>query len=228
MDNRPSYRPTPQLVLGLVIICLGILLTLDNLNIVRAGEFLRYWPALLLAYGAYRLMEPGDPPRFFAGILFTVIGGVLLLNALRFQFAFHLFWPLLIVLLGLAIVSHAFQRGHGISTDNASTVTAVAIMSGVQRTCRAQSFRGGEFTAIMGGCEIDLRQAAIEADEAVINIFAFWGGIEFKVPDNWAVSAEILPLLGGCDDRTQAHGEGPHKRLVIKGLAIMGGVEVRN
>ncbi len=228
MENRPTYRPTPQLALGLIIIFLGILFTLDNLNLVSAGVYLRYWPALLLAYGAYRLMEPGDPPHFIPGILFTVVGGVLLLNTLQFHLEFHRFWPLLLVLLGMTIISHAFRRRHGISADSSSVVSAFAFLSGVQRTCRSQSFRGGEFTAIMGGCEIDLRQAAMEADETVINTFSFWGGIEIRVPDHWTVSAEILPLMGGCDDHTETHGEGPHKHLVIKGLAIMGGVEVRN
>lgn len=228
MENRPNYRPTPQLALGLIIMFLGILFTLDNLNMVSAGIYLRYWPALLLAYGAYRLMEPGDPPHYFPGILFTVVGGVLLLNALHFHLAFRRYWPLLLVLFGLAIISHAFRRRYGISTDSGSTVSTFAFLSSVQRTCRSQNFRGGEFTAVMGGCEIDLRQAAMEVDEVVINTLAFWGGIEIRVPDHWTVSAEILPLMGGCDDHTETHGEGPHKHLVIKGLAVMGGVEVRN
>jgi predicted membrane protein len=80
----------------------------------------------------------------------------------------------------------------------------------------------------MGGCEIDLRQAAMQADEVVINTFSFWGGIEIRVPEDWNVSTEILPLMGGCEDHTETHGDRPHKHLVVKGMAIMGGVEVRN
>jgi hypothetical protein len=228
VENKPTIRPTPQLALGLIIIVLGILFTLDNLNLLIVSQYLRYWPALLLAYGAYRLLEPGDPPHFFPGIVFTIVGGVLLLNALHYRFSIRPLWPLFLVLLGLAIISHSMRRSRGISNDSSSVISAFAFLSGVQRTCRSQNFRGGELTAIMGGCEIDLRQAAMQADEVVINTFSFWGGIEIRVPDDWSVSTEILPLMGGCEDHTETHGGGPHKHLVVKGMAIMGGVEVRN
>jgi predicted membrane protein len=228
VENKPTLRPTPQLALGLIIIVLGILFTLDNLNLMSVSQYLRYWPALLLAYGAYRLLEPGDPPHFFPGIVFTIVGGVLLLNALHYHFLIRPLWPLFLVLLGLAIISHSMRRNRGISADSSSVISAFALLSGVQRTCRSQNFRGGEVTAIMGGCEIDLRQAAMQADEVVINTFSFWGGIEIRVPDDWNVSTEILPLMGGCEDHTETHGDGPHKHLAVKGMAIMGGVEVRN
>jgi hypothetical protein len=229
VENKPTIRPTPQLALGLIIIILGVLFTLDNLNLMSVVQYLRYWPVLLLAYGAYRLLEPGDPPHFFPGIVFTVLGGILLLNALHYRFSVFRLWPLFLVLLGLALISHSMRRDRGISTDNSSVISAFALLSGVQRACRSQSFRGGELTAILGGCEIDLRQAAMQAEEVVINTFSFWGGIEIRVPDSWAVSMELLPIMGACEDHTEAHGDGVRKHhLIVKGMAIMGGVEVRN
>lgn len=228
MDNKPTFQPTPQLVLGLIVIFLGILFTLDNLNIVEAGVYLRYWPALLLAYGIYRLIEPGNPPHLFPGIVFTVVGGFLFLNTLHLHWHFRTYWPILLVLFGLTIISHAFRRHSLIGTDSNSVLSAFAFLSGVERSCRTQDFRGGELTAVMGGCEIDMRQSAMEQDEAVLNIFCLMGGIEVRVPDNWTVSSEILPVLGGCEDHTEPRGDGPRKHLIVRGTAIMGGIEVRN
>jgi predicted membrane protein len=102
------------------------------------------------------------------------------------------------------------------------------VLGGVERTCGSQDFRGGELTAFMGGCVVDLRKADMKVGEAVIQTFAFWGGIEIKVPEDWTVSLQAFPILGGFDEKTQAPREGPRKVLVIKGFAIMGGVEVRN
>ena len=56
-------------------------------------------------------------------------------------------------------------------------------MGGVNRTSNAPDFRGGDMMAFMGGCEIDLRQARIAAGPAVIDAFAFWGGVEIQVPE---------------------------------------------
>jgi predicted membrane protein len=78
----------------------------------------------------------------------------------------------------------------------------------------------------MGGCELDLRHASIQG-EAVLNVFAMWGGIEIKVPEDWVVSMQGTPILGGFSEKTMVSKD-TSKRLVIRGYAIMGGVEVRN
>src|SRR6185436_13726953 len=113
--------------------------------------------------------------------------------------------------------------------DPTATVGAVAVMSAIERSTSTTDFRGGELTAVMGGIEVDLRQAQIANGEAVIDVFAFWGGIELKVPESWVVVGKVAPLMGGYVDKTrrQAKHDG-HQRLILRGMAIMGGVEVRN
>ena len=78
----------------------------------------------------------------------------------------------------------------------------MAILSGVNRGNNSPAFRGGDLTAVMGGCEIDLRQAAINGD-ATIDVFAMWGGIEIRVPGNWTVAFHVTPDLGGVEDKTR-------------------------
>ncbi len=41
----------------MVLIAVGLLFLLHNLNIIRIGELLRYWPVALIALGAYMLYE---------------------------------------------------------------------------------------------------------------------------------------------------------------------------
>ena len=81
-------------------------------------------------------------------------------------------------------------------------MSALAILGAVMRGNNSQAFRGGNLVAIMGGCEIDLRNAAIDG-EAVIDVFAMWGGIELRVPADWTVSSQIVPLMGGVEDKTR-------------------------
>jgi len=78
----------------------------------------------------------------------------------------------------------------------------------------------------MAGCELDLRNADIR-DEAVIDITSFWGGTEIRVPETWEVVRRLTPVLGTWDDKTVRPPAGA-KRLIIRGVAIMAGVEVSN
>ena len=104
----------------------------------------------------------------------------------------------------------------------------IPVVYGVGRKINAQNFRGGEATALLGGVKIDLHDAAITAEEAVIDVFAFWGGIEIAVPDGWAVVNRVVAVLGGAEDRTRPPVSPTAKRLVIRGICIMGGVEIKS
>jgi CheY-like chemotaxis protein len=97
MENKPTIHPTPQLAIGLIVILLGVLFTLDNLNLLDSTVYFHYWPVLLLAYGVYRLIEPGNPPHLVPGVVFTVVGGVLFLNALHFHLSIRQYWPVLLI-----------------------------------------------------------------------------------------------------------------------------------
>jgi predicted membrane protein len=112
-------------------------------------------------------------------------------------------------------------------TDLSKHLDVSAFMGSVQRALSDQDFRGGNAWAVMGGCEIDLSKASIETGEAVINTFAFWGGIELKVPGDWMVESRGTALLGAFED-TSRRPDDNRKKLIVTGYALMGGVEVKN
>jgi|WetSurMetagenome_2_1015567.scaffolds.fasta_scaffold279942_1 predicted membrane protein len=237
MENNNLYRATPQIVLGLIVITVGVLFTLENMDILYARDYLRYWPALVVLFGISKMVQPRNTPGRLFGVVLTLFGLLLLLDKLPvFGFRLWDFWPLIIVFFGLSLIWRSFgrrsaydRRGMVEQQDDSSKIlTGIAFMSGFKRNISSRDFRGGELTAIMGGCEIDLRQAAMADGEAVLDVFAFWGGIELKVPLEWSVVVEATPLLGGFDDQTRPPQGGSAKRLIIRGYAIMGGVEILN
>jgi predicted membrane protein len=236
MDNLDpasrARRPplTPQLVTGLLIIAVGVLFTLDNLGIAHAAEYTRYWPAGLIVIGLLKVWQSREGSGSgVGGLIFTLIGFWLLLEQLTvIRISFADMWPMVLVFLGGYLVWQGVTgRRARPERDAAASVNAVAVLGGVVRGSASRNFRGGELTAVMGGCEIDLRQAAING-EAIIDVFALWGGIEIKVPDDWVVLTRVTPILGGVEDKTRpSPGAGAH-RLTLRGMAIMGGVEVKN
>jgi predicted membrane protein len=228
-DIDRGVRFTPQLLIGLIIIAIGVLFTLDNLRVIDARPYLRYWPAALILIGILKIWQARGGGGAFGGLLFVVAGAWLLLETFRVV-AVNLFelWPLLLVLFGASLVWRGLRRGRdGAGADGHSTISALAVLGGVHRGNNSRAFRGGDLTAIMGGCEIDLRQAAIDG-EAEIEVFAMWGGIEIKVPEDWTVASRVVPILGGFEDKTRPQRGAATHRLLVRGVAIMGGIEVKN
>ena len=240
MYNRRSYFLSGRFILGVAAILFGVILLLDNLDFVDAHQYLRFWPVVLIALGAARLAYPctGRSSWFVGGTL-ILVGTIMLLHTLGVgEIGFSDIWPLILVLIGGSLILGSAGRTKAsprmgspvqdAAKDAHSSVNGVAILGGFQRSENSQEFQGGDLMAIMGGCEIDLRQAAIAADEASIDTFAMWGGIKIKVPQTWNVILHGFPFLGGFDDKTVKPSDPSAKRLVIRGTAIMGGVEITN
>jgi predicted membrane protein len=232
-ENRGHRRgPTAQVVFGLMVVAVGILFTLDNLEILDARDYLQYWPAGLVAVGLLKLWHATrDGHGWFGGLIFVVVGTWMLIERIVYiTINARELMPLILVFIGGYMVWRGFggQRRER-ESDGHSSFSALAIMGGVARRSSSQSFRGADLTAVMGGCEIDLRQASIEPGvEAVIDVFAFWGGIDIKVPEDWTVVTRVMPLMGGVEDKTRAPQQATGKRLVIRGIVVMGGVAVKN
>ena len=224
--------PTAQVVFGLMVVAVGILFTLDNLEVLDARDYLQYWPAGLVAVGLLKLWHATrDGHGWFGGLIFVVVGTWMLIERIvYFTINARELMPLILVFIGGYMVWRGFggQRRER-ESDGHSSFSALAIMGGVARRSSSQSFRGADLTAVMGGCEIDLRPASIEPGvEAVIDVFAFWGGIDIKVPEDWTVVTRAMPLMGGVEDKTRAPQQATGKRLVIRGIVVMGGVAVKN
>jgi hypothetical protein len=226
-----GFRLTPQLLMGLIIISVGVIFTLDNMGVADARSYLRFWPAGLIAIGLLKVQQARGSGGTAGGFAMIAVGGWLLLDSLEIiSVSIWQLWPILLVFFGASMVWQGIsgrRRGAGLSTDANATISGLAVLGGITRSNNSRRFRGGDLTAVMGGCVIDLRQAAIDGD-AVLDVFAMWGGIELRIPDDWTVVSRVVPLLGGFDDKTHPPpGESAH-RLIIKGIAIMGGIEVKN
>ncbi len=228
MEGKSGHRPTPQLIFGVIIIFVGVLFALDNLNILAAERFLRFWPLALMAIGLAKLLDAETAEGRLLGGIFFGVGSILLLDTLHvLRFSVHLVWPLILVAVGIFIAWQAVMRDKAPS-DGTSELSATAVMGGVEKACDSQDFRGGDITAILGGCQIDLRQAAIKTDQAVINAFAFWGGIEIRIPEGWTVKLDGFPFMGGMTDSTHSPKIPSNQRLLVKTFVMMGGIEIRN
>ncbi|MEU4801967.1 DUF1707 domain-containing protein [Actinosynnema sp. NPDC023587] len=106
--------------------------------------------------------------------------------------------------------------------------TSIAFWSGVDRKGDWVVPANHTVVAIMGGVVLDLSKARFESAETVINIFAFWGGVEIFVPEDVTVRVDGAGIMGAFDDTTHKTPTVPGGPVVrITGVAIMAGVDVR-
>lgn len=106
--------------------------------------------------------------------------------------------------------------------------SSVAIMSGSVRKGLWEV--GDSYTAfaLMGGVELDFREAVFTSRELVLNANTVMGGIDITVNAGTHVILEGIGIMGGYDQTNKVlpvlSDQSPVIR--IKGLALMGGVQV--
>ena len=228
-------RLSSQVVVGLMIVAAGVIFTLDNFGIVHSEDYLRYWPIALVLIGATKVWQARlDGHGWLSGSMFLGIGSYMLINRIAYiRIDPREIFPAFLVFLGGYLVWHGVigRSRTARPGDGLNRFSALAIMGGAARRSNSQNFEGADLTAIMGGFDVDLRDASIAPNtQAVIDVFAFWGGLDLKVPEDWVVINRVMPFMGGVDDKTRtpiASSTTP-KQLVVRGLVIMGGISIRN
>jgi predicted membrane protein len=227
---RRTFRFTPQMALGAIIVAFGLVLLADNVGMADADRVLRFWPLGLVAVGVLKLFQgPGRSSRVLGG--FLVVGGLLLSaeHILGMPIDFDDWWPLVLIGFGILILSrsrHGARTRDGATASREETISEFATWAAKQRRVATSSFRGADLTAIMGGIELDLRGAGTATGEAVVDVFVMWGGVEIWVPPDWAVSNEVSLLMGGAEDKSTGTQDARH-RLIIRGFVLMGGLEIK-
>ena len=104
---------------------------------------------------------------------------------------------------------------------------AVAILGGFTR--KGDWVVPKEFTAfmLMGGGEIDLRDARFTEREVTIHIVAILGGCEVIVPEDATVYVTGIGILGAFEHTDAGPGSPDGPVITINGVALLGGVDVK-
>jgi len=238
-----SRRSSETLIISLVVIAVGVVLLLNQLALFPHGFILYLWPVVFIAVGLVKVFAGSGGDRGL-GVLFVLVGVLLELNDLGItHLRFRDLWPLLIVAVGVALLWNALQdRMHlrlvliprfrrGPEPDPMSEFDLNYIFGGGEHQLETKGFRGGRITAIFGGFKMDLTHADIEGNEAVLEANAVFGGGEIHVPERWLIVMRGSGIFGGYENKTryfQTDPSLPTKRLIIRGTACFGGIEVKN
>lgn len=208
---------------GLMIVVLGGILLLQNLGVINHDIWQQYgalfWGSALTVAGVLAMVA--NRHFWIIGLPLVIVGLGMILRSTGIVDInlWKLFWPVLLIAVGLAVVFRPkASRQQPVKKD------VVAVFYGDESRVKGQ-YDGGSLTAIFGGVELDLRDAKI-TNNAVIEVMVLCGGASVLVPEGIIVENDVRGILGDSDDKTSASASAKTK-LYIRGECIFGGFEVK-
>ena len=222
---------------GIILIVVGVFLILDRLNLIpwNIADILISWQMLIVAVGVISLVSGnrvGGSILIALGAFFMLPELVSIPREIR-----RIYWPLILVVVGVVILMKQRSRTPMEIPDNLSMADRndifddFVLFGGREIFISSQNLKGGKSTALFGGIEYDMRKAELSPAGAVVDCATIFGGCTFKMPPDWTVHNEVTTIFGAFTDKrgdafqfTQAN---PAKTIVIKGLSLFGGIEVK-
>lgn len=238
-DESSHYRhhhlTNNRVVIGVVLVLAGFFLVLRNTGIFP--DFINHiifsWPMLLVTIGLVMTLGASEKS---AGVIVMAVGGFFMIPRI-FSETFHMydmFWPSIFIIIGVIFIVTK-RRGWNAVTSKGIVgddyIDYVNVFSGGERQIVSDNFKGGKVSAVFGGMELDMTKAKLAPGRNELEIACVFGGATIIVPDNWFVTIEVTPILGGfSDSRKLSPGRTIEStsQLVIKGAVVFGGGEIKS
>ncbi|MBN2615361.1 MAG: hypothetical protein JXR71_06665 [Bacteroidales bacterium] len=233
-NNRHSASKDGKLIIGGILIIIGALIMLGNFDFIdrNVSHYIFNWKSILIFLGIYLLAAR---PNKKSGYILMGIGIVFWLPELFGEsiYLHQVFWPLILIGLGYLLIrrhQHSHDPAEQISHKGAEGyLEDASIFGGGVKVIQSKNFKGGNITAIFGGSEFDMRDVEMAGDVAIIDIFTIFGGTKIIIPENWTVVSDAFSMFGGLSDKRRVSIKDQEgNKLVIKGLVIFGGVEIKS
>lgn len=221
---------------GLVLIAWGGLLLLRELGVLDPTlRVMDFWPLVVIGLGLSIAVGRRRLGSALIGLAVTALGAGMLAQRLGHDVGVARLWPVLLIAAGVGVIWDGFarrRRGPWVASEQVSAdeLERSVTMGGLALVVDSQRFRGGALGVTMGEIKADLRRAAIEGDEAALDLSLTMGGVELRVPGNWQVVNDLSPFMGVVEDKTEPRPDaaGVQRRLVLHGKITMGAVTITN
>lgn len=215
-------------IFGLLIILAGVLLLLDNLNIMPIRDLFDYlWPTALILIGIFSMIELRRVNLFHLILVF--IGTVFLAINTGFiekEAVANLILPIILVMLGLSLV---FGRP-GISIRMSDKNDVVAVFGGTRYKSTNRQFEKLEVSAVFGQTDVDLSEIEIKGDRGKVIINAVFGKADIRFPKDVLVRVVSGdPVFGGFDNRIASVNASVDAKVIeVSYSVVFGHIEIRS
>ena len=123
------------------------------------------------------------------------------------------------------------ELGIRVDTSAASRVEdnehLISIFAGNTRKGVWDVPRAIRIVCIFGGAELDFTDARFTAETTYITVFCLFGGVNVRVREGMRAISKAICIFGGVDNRGGATLDRDAPLLVIEGVALFGGIDIR-
>ncbi|MDP2891560.1 MAG: DUF5668 domain-containing protein [Bacillota bacterium] len=213
------------LCFGILIVLIGVVFLLNAVGAIHF-QFDTWWPLILIVIGLPVLIV--GPGRFFALIL-VYLGGWFLCEKngwLPTNMA-GLFWPILIILFGIAVIYSVIRRKNK-KEDKREKFECAGSFCEVDMKNTSEAFKEGKASAVFGAVKLDLSSAHAESSEVKLTLEAVFGALEVVVPKDWEVHVSGALVLGAIQNKSSFQ---PAEKKVTANAncsGFMGAITIRN
>ncbi|WP_315116279.1 LiaF transmembrane domain-containing protein [uncultured Clostridium sp.] len=227
-----------KVTIGILFILFGLVTLLQQFNIFYFGNiFSTWWPIIIIAVGINKLTSKNESKT--SGVIFLVVGAFLQLKTLNIITVsiWRIIWPAIFIFIGfnMLLSKEKYVKDFHGNSVNDDVVDYVNIFSALENRNFSQNFKGGSIVAVFGGVTIDLRDAELAPEGAILDMTTAFGGIELIVPTHWKVIVTGVPIFGGWSNKTQSDQLGNNDDFLsvqpvlrVKCVAAFGGIDIKN
>lgn len=248
-QNYPGIsgsRRSGRVAGGILIIVAGTVLLLQQAGLADFPYWLFSWEILLILIGLYVGFRSHF--RSKGWIILLLIGSFFLADDFLSELSIRSYlWPVALIVAGFFVI---FSSGKKKSYKSASSeadweredaswsgsenkepyIESVTVFGSIKKNIITKNFKGGEIVTFFGGAEYNLSQADIEGD-VVLEMVQIFGGARLVIPPHWEVKSELVAIIGGIEDKRPPQPDilpSGRKRLILKGVSIFGGLDLRS
>lgn len=225
-------------LIGLIFIAIGAFLMMRVFNVIpfHVPYYFFSWKMILIALGIIFMVSEKNKPT---GIILFVIGSIFLARDIfskDLSSILEIAIPTVLVIAGISLLfpKRYFRKEDPVlktSEDSANILEDVNVFSGGSKFVTSEAFRGGQVTCIFGGAEVNFKNSSLAPGENVLEITCIFGGCTLYVPEDWTVRVDATAVFGGfSDERSKGSTHlvtDPTKVLIVKGVVIFGGGEIK-
>jgi predicted membrane protein len=234
-----SQQQKNNLIIGLLLIMAGIVVLLSKFALLPPliSQVIFSWPMLLIVIGIISWTKK----QRSTGNLLILIGIVFLIprTGLIPGWSMDKYWPIFLIVLGIFLIlrhykksqeeyPHAYTHFRQQGSIEGEYFQEAAFFGGSEKSIISKNLKGGRVQCMFGGVELNMTNAEFDGQQAMLDIYVAFGGIEIIVPPTWIVKSDITPILGGFSDKRYIKPSENAPILFIKGTVIFGGCEVKS